>query len=95
MQLTLAYNINEDVPSAMEKSPNRLQQDELLWYQGNPELKNTLNRNANFQYLWLISNKWQIAAGAYTHGLIIAGFLIIHRQSRRNNVETIYQQRQS
>lgn len=63
MQLSLAYNINEDLPSAMEKSPNRLQQDELLWYQGNPELKNTLNQNANLQYLWLISNKWQIAAG--------------------------------
>lgn len=79
MQLSLAYNINEDLPSAMEKSPNRLQQDELLWYQGNPELKTRLIRTPTCNTCGLSQTNGRLQQEAYTHGLIIAGFLIILR----------------
>ena len=63
-QISLAYNYGEETPTLSEKSPNMLRQDEILWYEGTPTLKNAVTQNANINYTWYISSKWQLSATA-------------------------------
>lgn len=53
------------VPSASQKSPNMLQQDELIWYRGTPQLKDPTYTNGLLSYTWLPNNKWQLSADNY------------------------------
>lgn len=64
-QLYLTANYGSMIPGASQKSPNMLQQDELMWYKGTPELKDSKYTNALFSYTWLPNNRWQITADAY------------------------------
>lgn len=60
---------NKDVPDASQKSPNMLQQDALMWYQGTPTLADFSYKNAGLTYTWLPNNKWQMSADAYLYML--------------------------
>ena len=40
-QIYLTANYGMTVPSASQKSPNMLQQDELIWYRGTPQLNHS------------------------------------------------------
>lgn len=62
-QISIAYNYAQEVPAIGEKSPNMLQQDEVIWYTGTPTLKNAIGQNGNAYYTWYISNKWMVSAG--------------------------------
>ena len=42
-----------------------LQQDELMWYRGTPELNDYKYTNALLSYTWLPDNRWQLSADAY------------------------------
>lgn len=68
-QLYLTANYGSRFPDASQKSPNILQQDELMWYKGTPELKDYKYTNATLSYTWLPNNKWQFSADGY-FGLI-------------------------
>lgn len=68
-QLYLTANYGSKCPDASQKSPNMLQQDELMWYRGTPELKDYKYTNALLSYTWLPNNKWQLSADGY-FGLI-------------------------
>jgi hypothetical protein len=63
-QLELTWSFGKQIPSTYEKSPNMLQQDELMWYSGNPNLNNFWEHEVDLEYLWLPNNKWQLAADA-------------------------------
>ncbi len=56
-QLYLTANYGSMIPGASQKSPNMLQQDELMWYKGTPELKNSKYTNAMLSYTWLPNNR--------------------------------------
>jgi len=60
-------------PDATMKNPNIIQQSELMYISGNPDLKCSRNTSANISYTWLPSNKWQLSAYATM-------FLISNRQ---------------
>ena len=60
-------------PDATMKNPNIIQQSELMYISGNPDLKYSRNTSANISYTWLPSNKWQLSAYATM-------FLIANRQ---------------
>lgn len=64
-QLEFTWAFGKQIPSTYQKSPNMLQQDELMWYSGDPSLDNYWNHHIGLQYLWLPNNKWQLAADAY------------------------------
>lgn len=64
-QIYISGNYGQDVPDASQKSPNMLQQDELMWYRGTPELKDYKYSNAGITYTWLPNNKWQLSADGY------------------------------
>lgn len=64
-QLEFTWAFGKQIPSTYQKSPNMLQQDELIWYSGNPGLDNYWNNHIGLQYLWLPNNKWQLAADTY------------------------------
>lgn len=68
-QLYLTANYGSMFPDASQKSPNMLQQDELMWYRGTPELKDYKYINALLSYTWLPNNKWHLSADGY-FGLI-------------------------
>lgn len=58
---------NKNVPASFQKSPNRLQQDELIWYTGNPYLHDFPNFNGDFSYTWLPNNRLQLTIdGSYS-----------------------------
>lgn len=61
-QLTLSCNFGKDVPDASQKSPNMLQQDELMWFTGTPDLKDYTYTNNQLTYTWLPGNRWQLSA---------------------------------
>lgn len=69
-QLELGWRYAGDVPEASQKSPNRLQQDELMWYQGTPDMKNYTRHSVELTYTWLPSNTWQLSADAYFYDLM-------------------------
>lgn len=64
-QLYFSTNYGSMFPDASQKSPNMLQQDELMWYKGTPELKDYQYTNALLSYTWLPNNRWQLTADAY------------------------------
>lgn len=49
-------------PDATMKNPNIIQQSELMYISGNPNLKCSRNTSANISYTWLPSNMWQLSA---------------------------------
>lgn len=64
-QFELRYAFGKEEPAIYQKSPNMLQQDELMWYAGTPELDNYWMHRIDLQYVWLPNNIWQIAADSY------------------------------
>lgn len=64
-QFEFTWAFGKQVPGTYQKSPNMLQQDELMWYSGNPDLDNYWNHHIGLQYLWLPNNKWQLSADTY------------------------------
>lgn len=64
-QFELTYHFGKTVPDTYQKSPNMLQQDELMWYAGTPGLNNYWNHRIGLEYVWLPNNKWQLAADSY------------------------------
>ncbi len=49
-------------PDATMKNPNTIQQSELMYISGNPELECSRNISANISYTWLPGNTWQMSA---------------------------------
>lgn len=93
-QLYLTANYGSMSPDASQKSPNMLQQDELMWYRGTPELKDYKYTNALLSYTWLPNNKWQLSADGY-FGLIKNRCVtpIFSYRPRWNNVASVLQWR--
>ncbi len=61
-QFEMRYGFGKIVPDTYQKSPNMLQQDELMWYAGTPGLKNYWETAFNVSYIWLPNNRWQLEA---------------------------------
>lgn len=61
-QFEATYGFGKSLPDTYQKSPNMLQQDELMWYAGTPGLKNYWNNTINVTYTWLPNNRWQLEA---------------------------------
>ncbi len=61
-QFEVRYAFTKQVPETYQKSPNMLQQDELMWYTGTPDLKNSWNNYVHAVYTWIPNNRWQLAA---------------------------------
>ncbi|MCI8997626.1 MAG: hypothetical protein HFJ95_01345 [Muribaculaceae bacterium] len=61
-QFEVRYAFAKKVPETYQKSPNMLQQDELMWYTGTPGLKNIWNNYVQAVYTLIPNNRWQIAA---------------------------------
>ena len=51
-------------PDAAMKNPNIIQQSELMYISGNPDLKCSRHTSAAVSYTWLPSNRWQLSAYA-------------------------------
>lgn len=68
-QIEVAWRYSKDVPDASQKSPNMLQQDELMWYQGTPTLSDFSYQRAGLTYTWLPNNRWQLSADGYFYML--------------------------
>lgn len=62
--LALSMNYVNGVPEASQKSPNMLQQDELMWFTGSPDLKDYGYMSGSLNYTWLPNNKWQLSSTA-------------------------------
>ncbi len=62
--LSLSFNYGADVPDASQKSPNMLQQNELMWVTGSADLKDYSFLSGNLNYTWLPNNKWQFSASS-------------------------------
>ncbi len=58
-QIELSLNWGRYVPEVVNKSPNILQQDALMWYTGTPDIKDNSTAMTRLNYTWLISNQWQ------------------------------------
>jgi len=61
-QIELNYSFGKEVPDTYQKSPNMLQQDELMWYCGTPTLNNYWQHSIDATYIWLPHNRWHLAA---------------------------------
>lgn len=68
-QIEASWRYGKDVPDASQKSPNMLQQDELMWYQGTPTLSDYSYHSAGLSYTWLPNNRWQLSADGYIYML--------------------------
>ncbi len=66
-QFEARYAFGKTVPLTYQKSPNMLQQDELMWYCGSPLLKDYWNGSATLTYTWLPNNRWQFSANGGFH----------------------------
>ena len=64
-QFQLLLNWGRNVPDAVNKSPNVLQQDELTWYTGTPDIKDNSTSLARLNYTWLPSNRWQLGFNSH------------------------------
>lgn len=62
LNLSASYNCN--FVDQSDKTPTLLQENELLYKTGNPDLKNTRWGSVDIQYTWLPNNKFQAAASA-------------------------------
>ncbi len=60
MQLQASVNLGRVVPEALNKSPNMLRQDELMWYTGSPDLKDNSTLASRGSYYWFPNNRWQV-----------------------------------
>lgn len=60
ISLSAQYNIN--AVSAADKTPDMIQENELLYKQGNLHLKNTHWSRVTLDYTWLPNNKFSVAA---------------------------------
>ncbi len=60
LNLTASYNSN--FVDQSDKTPTVIQENELLYKTGNPELKNTRWSSVDLQYTWLPNNRYQISA---------------------------------
>lgn len=58
-QIEILYAFGKNIPAIYQKSPNMIQQDALIWYTGNPYLKNWWDNAIVTNYTWLPYNKWQ------------------------------------
>ncbi len=58
-QIQLLLNYGRDVPEAVNKSPNILQQDALMWYTGTPDIKDNSTLMTRLYYTWIASNRFQ------------------------------------
>lgn len=68
-QFEVNWRYGKDVPDASQKSPNMLQQDQLIWYQGTPTLSDFSYHSAGVTYTWLPCNKFQMSADGYIYML--------------------------
>ncbi len=68
-QISASYSYYETFPVASTTSPVVLRQDELIWYAGNPNLKNSPTHEVGLQGVWLPSNKWQIALTCFNYNI--------------------------
>lgn len=60
--LNLSASFNSNFVDQSDKTPTLLQENELLYKTGNPELKNTRWGAVDLQYTWLPNNMFQVAA---------------------------------
>ncbi len=77
-QLLASYEYYETFPTASSTSPVMLQQDELMWYAGNPDLRNSPTHEVALQGIWFPSNKWQVAITGFHYNMTdrrVAGYL--------------------
>ncbi len=75
-QFELFYGFGKNIPGIYQKSPNMLQQDRLMWYTGNPDLKSYWDNWVSLTYTWLPNNIWQLnATGDY---FISSNRLVLH-----------------
>lgn len=63
-QMELTYAFGKQVPDTYQKSPNMLQQNELMWVSGTPGLANYWNHHIRFTYTWMPGKTWQVAPTA-------------------------------
>lgn len=59
-QLFIDAQTNQYNPDISSKNPVMLQENELIWYKGNPTLQYARFDNFQLNYTWLPSNKWQL-----------------------------------
>lgn len=64
-QISGYWNVGRDVPEAYSKSPTMLQQDELMWFTGNPSLRDYRNQHGNITYTWIPGNRFSMSGDAY------------------------------
>lgn len=60
--LNLSASYNSNFVDRSDKTPTLLQENELLYKTGNPDLKNTRWGSVDLQYTWLPNNMFQVAA---------------------------------
>lgn len=60
LNLTMSYNSN--FVDLSDKAPTVIQENELLYKTGNPDLKNTRWSSVDLQYTWFPNNRYQISA---------------------------------
>ena len=60
-QIEITYSFGKQIPETYQKSPNMLQQDELMWYAGTPRLDNYWRHLVQGTYTWLPNNRWQFS----------------------------------
>lgn len=62
------FHFGANYPGASEKTPNILQQNELMFYTGNPEIGLSRQVTFNLSYNWMPSNKFSASAFAQYFG---------------------------
>ncbi len=64
-QIRGSFFYGEEIPSAFQKSPNMLRQDELMYYCGNPGLRDFSKMNSNLSYIYVPDNRWKFTLEGY------------------------------
>lgn len=62
------FHFGANYPGASEKTPNILQQNELMYYTGNPKIGLSRQVTFNLSYNWIPSNKFSVSAFAQYFG---------------------------
>lgn len=62
------FHFGANYPGASEKTPNILQQNELMYYTGNPEIGLSRQVTFNLSYNWMPSNRFSASAFAQYFG---------------------------
>lgn len=63
-QFYLDINTATLIAGSSGKSPNILQENELMWYTGTPGVKNAKRIRGSLSYIWYPNNTWQVYADA-------------------------------